>query len=239
MTGPLDRSRADAFILWFAYNPVVKQLTELSPLERMIQQQVVERGIRDERVLSALRSIPREKFFLRENLTEAYADRAAPIGHGQMISQPYMVALMTSRLDLRPEHKVLELGTGSGYQSAVLGRLAGQVYSIERVKPLLDDAFERLMELGIRNVHFRYGDGTLGWPEQSPFDRILITAGAPEVPRQLLLGQLLDGGLAVLPTGPEDDQMLVQVRRRGSELETTEVCPCRFVKLIGAEGWGK
>ena len=216
----------------------MKQLTELSPMERMIQQQVVERGIRDERLLAALRSVPREKFFLREAQQEAYADRAAPIGHGQMISQPYMVALMTHRLDLHPEHKVLELGTGSGYQTAILARLGGQVYSIERVKPLLDGAFERLMDLGIRNVHFRHGDGTLGWPQEAPFDRILITAGAPEVPRELLLAQLIDGGLAVLPIGPEDDQMLVEVRRRGDELLTTDVCPCRFVKLIGKEGWG-
>jgi protein-L-isoaspartate(D-aspartate) O-methyltransferase len=215
----------------------VKQLTEPSPLERMIQQQVVQRGIRDERVLNALRSVPRENFFLRESRGEAYADRAAPIGHGQMISQPYMVALMTWRLDAHPQHKVLELGTGSGYQTAILARLAGQVYSIERVKPLLDAAFERVLDLGLRNTHFRHGDGTAGWPDAAPFDRILITAGAPDVPRELLLGQLVDGGLAILPIGPEDDQMLVEVRRTGDTLTTTEICPCRFVKLIGQEGW--
>src|SRR5579864_3810714 len=150
------------------YNIGVKQLTELSPMERMIQQQVIERGIRDERVLAALRAVPRDKFFLRDARGEAYADKSAPIGHGQTISQPYMVALMTHRLNLRPEHKVLELGTGSGYQTAILGCLGGEIYSIERVKPLLDEAFERLMELGIRNVHLRYGDGTLGWPEAAP-----------------------------------------------------------------------
>ena len=203
----------------------------------MIQQQVVERGIRDDRVIGALRSVPRERFFPEESRDEAYADRAAPIGHGQMISQPYMVALMTARLDLRADHKVLELGTGSGYQTAILAKLAGEVYSIERVKPLLDEAFERLMELGLRNVHFRHGDGTLGWPQQAPFDRILITAGAPEVPRELLLNQLSDGGLAVVPIGPEDEQMLVEVRRAGSDLKATDICPCRFVKLIGKEGW--
>jgi len=219
------------------YNTGVNQLTETSPLERMIQQQVVQRGIRDERVLNALRSVPREKFFLRESRGEAYADRAAPIGHGQMISQPYMVALMTWRLDVHPEHKVLELGTGSGYQTAILARLAGQVYSIERVKPLLDEAFDRVLDLGLRNVRFRHGDGTVGWPEAAPFDRILITAGAPEVPREFLLSQLKDGGLAVLPIGPEDEQMLVAVRREGDELKTSEICPCRFVKLIGQEGW--
>ena len=210
-----------------------------SSLERMIQQQVVERGIRDERVLDALRSVPREQFFQEDSRHAAFADRAAPIGHGQMISQPYMVALMTQRLDLRPEHRVLELGTGSGYQTAILCRLAGEVYSVERVKPLLDAAFERVLALGLRNVHFRHGDGTLGWPEAAPFDRVLVTAGAPELPRNLLLSQLKDGGIAVLPVGPQDDQMLVEVRRQGDQLKTTDVCPCRFVKLIGQEGWEK
>jgi protein-L-isoaspartate(D-aspartate) O-methyltransferase len=206
-------------------------------LERMIQQQVVDRGITDARVLDALRAVPREKFFPQEQAGEAYADRAAPIGHGQTISQPYMVALMTQRLEVQPQHKVLEIGTGSGYQAAVLARLCNEVFSIERVKPLLDEAFERLGELGLRNVHFRLGDGTLGWPEAAPFDRILIAAGAPSLPQTLLREQLVDGGIAVLPIGPEDEQMLVSVRRQGDQLHTTDVCPCRFVKLIGNEGW--
>src|SRR5687767_4151022 len=216
-----------------------QQLVDWSPLERMIQQQVVERGIRDERVLEALRSVPRDRFFSEGAQGEAYADRAAPIGLGQSISQPYMVALMTHHLDVRPEHKVLELGTGSGYQTAILGRLAGQVYSIERLKPLLDGAFERVLSLGLRNVHFRHGDGTLGWPEQAPFDRVLIAAGAPVLPKQLLQTQLKDEGVAVLPVGPQDEQMLVEVRKHGNDLITTDVCPCRFVKLIGEEGWKK
>ncbi len=203
----------------------------------MIQQQVVERGITDERVIAAMRDIPRERFFRPDTKSEAYAGRATPIGHGQTISEPYIVALMTHRLDVKPEHKVLELGTGTGYQTAVLAKLAGQVYSVERVKALLDQAFERILDLGFRNVHFRHADGTLGWPEEAPFDRIIITAGAPEIPRELLLGQLKDGGLAVLPAGPEDDQMLLEVRREGSELKTTDICPCRFVKLIGKQGW--
>lgn len=210
---------------------------ETSSLERMIQQQVVERGIRDPRVLTALRSVPREQFFRKEMRREAFADRSAPIGHGQTISQPYIVALMTSRLDIGPEHRVLEIGTGSGYHTAVLAKLAHEVYSVERVKPLLDEAFERLYGLGIHNVHFRFGDGTLGWPEQAPFDRILIAAGAPKIPEELLREQLKDGGVAVLPYGPEDEQMMVEIRRQGDELTTTEVCPCRFVKLIGKEGW--
>jgi protein-L-isoaspartate(D-aspartate) O-methyltransferase len=214
-----------------------QQLAERTPLERMIQQQVVERGIRDERVLDALRNVPREKFFPDDAQKEAYADRAAPIGHGQSISQPYIVALMTHHLDVGPQHKVLELGTGSGYQTAILARLGGEVYSVERVKPLLDVAFERVLSLGHRNVHFRHGDGTLGWPEQAPFDRILIAAGAPVLPRAFLQSQLKDGGVAVLPYGPHEEQMLVEVRKRGGKLETTDICPCRFVKLIGEEGW--
>ena len=215
-----------------------QQLKDVSPLERMIQQQVVERGIRDERVLDALRKVPRDLFFPEENRRAAFADRAAPIGHGQMISQPYMVALMTQKLDAQPDHKVLELGTGSGYQAAVLAHLCADLYTVERVKPLLDVAFERLLSLGLRNVHFKFGDGTLGWPEMAPFDRILITAGAPEIPRALLQSQLKDGGFAVLPVGPHEEQMLVEVRREGNTLKTTDLgCPCRFVKLIGREGW--
>ena len=205
----------------------------------MIRQQIVERGIRDERVIEAMRAVPREKFFLADSRDTAYADRAAPIGHGQTISQPYMVALMTARLAVGPEHKVLEIGTGSGYQTAILCKLAREVYSVERVKPLLDEAFERLLSLEIRNVHFRFGDGTLGWPEAAPFDRVLIAAGAPKIPEALLKSQLADGGIAVLPVGPADQQTLVEVHRKGDLLETVDICACRFVKLIGSEGWSE
>jgi protein-L-isoaspartate(D-aspartate) O-methyltransferase len=215
-------------------NEVVETTTRL---EQMIRQQVIERGITDERVIGALRAVPREKFFIDDLAEEAYADRAAPIGHGQTISQPYMVALMTERLDVRSEHKVLEIGTGSGYHTAVLSRLAREIYSVERVKPLLDAAWSRLSDLGIRNAHFKFADGTLGWAEHAPFDRILIAAGAPNIPQKLLLEQLADGGRAVLPIGPDDEQMLVVVQRDGNKLHSTDVCPCRFVKLIGAAGW--
>jgi protein-L-isoaspartate(D-aspartate) O-methyltransferase len=215
----------------------MNDLKESTRQETMIQQQVVERGIRDPRVLEALRSVQREKFFPPGSKDEAYADRPAPIGHGQTISQPYIVALMTQRLDVGPTDKVLEIGTGSGYQTAILANLAGDVYTIERLKPLLDIAWERLMEMNIRNVHFRHGDGTQGWPEERPFDRVLITAGAPHVPEQLLLGQLRDGGIAILPVGPHEEQMLVEVRRTGDRLVSKEICPCRFVKLIGTQGW--
>ena len=212
---------------------------ELSPLEWMIRTQVVDRGIDDAHVVEAMRHVPRDKFFKAGSTELAYADQAAPIGHGQTISQPYMVALMTHKLDLRPNHKVLEIGTGSGYQTAILARLAGEVYSVERVKPLLDEAFERLLDLGYRNVHFKFGDGSAGWGDQAPFDRVIIAAGAPKLPKKLLLSQLKDGGKAVLPVGPHDEQMLVEVTKTGNDLVTKDVCACRFVKLIGEEGWGK
>jgi len=209
----------------------------MTPQEQMIRQQIIERGIKDERVIAGLRAIPRERFFLSDSKEAAYADRAASIGHDQTISQPYMVALMTARLQVSPEQKVLEIGTGSGYQTAILCKLAREVYSIERIKPLLDEAFERLLSLEIRNVHFRFGDGTRGWPEAAPFDRILIAAGAPKLPEAFLKSQLTDGGIAVLPVGPADEQMLIEVVRDGDKLISSDICACRFVKLIGAEGW--
>jgi protein-L-isoaspartate(D-aspartate) O-methyltransferase len=203
----------------------------------MIREQIIDRGIRDYRVIGAMRSIPREKFFLPDSRDAAFADRASPIGHGQTISQPYMVALMTERLNVQPDHRVLEIGTGSGYHTAVLAKLAQQVFTVERLKPLLDEAWEKLMSLEIRNVQFRFGDGSLGWPEHAPFDRILIGAGAPRTPESLLMNQLADGGVAVLPIGEDDEQTLAEIRRRGNRLETTGICLCRFVKLIGQEGW--
>jgi protein-L-isoaspartate(D-aspartate) O-methyltransferase len=216
---------------------VDQEVLKSSALERMLQQQIVERGIKDPRLLDAMRQFPRELFFPDDVRHQAYADGSAPIGHGQTISQPYIVALMTNRLDVRPSDRVLELGTGSGYQTAILAKLASEVFTIERVKPLLDSAFERLSSFGIRSVHYRYGDGTLGWPENAPFDRILITAGAPAIPDALLRSQLKDGGIAVLPVGESEDQMLMEVRRRGDDFSATNICPCRFVKLIGQEGW--
>ena len=148
----------------------MNKIRELSPLEWMIRTQVVDRGIDDAHVVEAMRHVPRDKFFKAGSTELAYADQASPIGHGQTISQPYIVALMTHRLELRPGLRVLEIGTGSGYQTAVLARLAGEVWSVERVKPLLDEAFERLMDLGLRNVHLRFGDGTIGWREYAPYD---------------------------------------------------------------------
>jgi protein-L-isoaspartate(D-aspartate) O-methyltransferase len=217
----------------------MNQVGEMNPRDLMIRQQIIERGIRDERVIAAMRAVPREKFFQADSRETAYADRAAPIGHGQTISQPYMVALMSSHLQIAADHKILEIGTGSGYHTAILCKLAREVYSVERVKPLLDEAFERLLSLEIRNVHFRFGDGTLGWPQAAPFDRILIAAGAPKIPETLLKSQLADGGIAVLPIGPADEQTLVEVHRVGENLVSSEICACRFVKLIGDEGWAE
>jgi protein-L-isoaspartate(D-aspartate) O-methyltransferase len=217
----------------------MNDLKEALRQETMIQQQVIDRGIRDERVLAALRSISRDKFFPARSKDEAFADRAAPIGLGQTISQPYIVALMTQRLNIQPADKVLEIGTGSGYQTAILAHLAGEVFTIERLKPLLDPAWERVMELSLRNVHFRHGDGTLGWEEAAPFDRILITAAAPRILDHLLIEQLRDGGVAVLPVGASEEQMLVEVRREGDMLASKNICPCRFVRLIGQQGWAQ
>ncbi len=210
-----------------------------SPQEEMIRQQIVARGIENPAVLAALRAVPRELFFEREQRVEAFADQPSPIGLGQTISQPYIVALMTDRLEVGPGHRVLEVGTGSGYQTALLARLASQVYTIERHKPLLDKAWERLMRLDLRNVRFKHGDGSVGWPEAGPFDRVLISAGAPALPEALLKEHLVDGGLAVLPVGPMDRQILVRVRRKGSGLESTDICRCRFVKLIGKFAWAE
>jgi protein-L-isoaspartate(D-aspartate) O-methyltransferase len=215
----------------------LKDATPRQRQETMIQQQVVERGIRDARVLGAMRAVPRDRFVPTDHCNQAFADRPADIGHGQTISQPYIVALMSHRLALTGTERVLEIGTGSGYQTAVLAQLAGEVYTVERIKPLLDAAWDRLMGLGIRSVHFRHSDGGAGWPEAAPFDRVLITAGAPALPERLLLDQLAEDGIAVLPIGPADRQMLVEVRRRGGRLLSTDICPCRFVKLIGKEGW--
>jgi protein-L-isoaspartate(D-aspartate) O-methyltransferase len=211
-------------------------LRDASAQLQMIRK-IMDYGIRDERVLAAMRAVPRDRFVPEDQKPQAFADKALPIGHGQTISQPYMVAIMSHRLDVQPDHKVLEIGTGSGYQAAVLAQLAKVVWTIERLKPLLDDAFHRLGDLGIRNVKFKLGDGTAGWAEQAPFDRILIAAGAPEMPRELLLSHLKDGGLAMVPIGPRDEQTLLGVRRRGNDLLTEEILPCKFVPLIGKEGW--
>lgn len=193
-------------------------------------------GIRDERVLGRIASVPRHRFVPDDLQSHAYADTALGIGLGQTISQPYIVALMTEAARLTPDANVLEIGTGSGYQAAILCGLCRRLVTIERLAPLAESARERLAELGCDNVECLVGDGTLGWPADAPYDAILVTAGAPSVP-ELLLEQLADGGRLVLPVGPEAAQSLLVYERHGDQFRSRKLCDCRFVKLIGRAGW--
>jgi protein-L-isoaspartate(D-aspartate) O-methyltransferase len=202
----------------------------------MAANQLEARGIRNPRVLEAMQRVPRH-LFVPENIRDrAYDDCPLPIGEGQTISQPFMVAWMTELLDPGEEDRVLEIGTGSGYQTAVLCELAGEVFSIEQHASLAREAERRLRDLGYDNFHIRVGDGTLGWPEEAPFDGIMVTAGAPSIPEPLL-EQLADGGKLVIPVGPSGMQMLTAVTRRGGEFETREEGTCVFVPLVGKHGW--
>lgn len=202
----------------------------------MVEGQLCRRGIHDPRVLEAMRRIPRHQFVSPEYQSEAYEDRPLPIGEGQTISQPYMVAIMTQSLDLKGSEKVLEIGTGSGYQTALLAELAKSVYTIERIPSLAARAEKVLREMGYQNIFFRTGDGTRGWPEEAPFDGIIVTAGAPEVPRTLR-SQLADGGRLVIPVGPRYSQMLYKVIRQGHQFIEEDITGCVFVPLLGAFGW--
>jgi protein-L-isoaspartate(D-aspartate) O-methyltransferase len=204
---------------------------------RMVRTQIRGRGVTSPRVLDALGSVPRERFLPEALRSQAYADQALSIGHHQTISQPYMVAVMTDALDLRGGERVLEVGTGSGYQTAVLAELAAHVWSVERIAELAQDASDRLVALGYGGVRIRAGDGTLGWPEEAPFDAILVTAGAPAPPPSLLAQLSDDGGVLVAPVGDRGSQRLVHVRRRDGAFTTTPLVACRFVLLLGEEGW--
>ncbi len=189
-------------------------------------------GVTDTAVLAAIERIPREDFVSEAFHDQAYEDKALPIGQGQTISQPQIVALMTQALEVTPRHKVLEIGTGSGYQTAVLARLARRVYTVERHAPLLKEAEARFAALRISNITAIAGDGMKGWPAQSPFDRIIVTAAAPELP-EILLDQLVLGGIMVLPLGPErGDQELIKLKRGEGEIETEKLCDVRFVPLL-------
>ncbi len=203
---------------------------------KMIRQQIADRGVRDPRVLEAMLRVPRHLFVPEEIRYRAYDDCPLPIGEGQTISQPYMVAWMTELLELRGTERVLEIGTGSGYQAAVLCELAGEVYSIELHPRLAREAEGRLRALGYANFSIRAGDGTLGWPEKAPFDGIMVTAGSPSVP-QPLLEQLAEGGRLVIPVGSTGMQMLTLVRRKENRFLTTEEGSCIFVPLVGKHGW--
>jgi protein-L-isoaspartate(D-aspartate) O-methyltransferase len=199
--------------------------------ERMVKDQIEARDVRDPRTLAAMRKVPRHLFVPEESRRLAYEDHPLPIGHGQTISQPYIVAFMTEALGLGGGETVLEVGTGSGYQAAVLAEIAAKVYSIEIVEPLAREAAERLARLGHRNVEVRAGDGYLGWPEAAPFDGIMVTAAAPQIPEPLKQ-QLKDGGRLVIPVG-DDYQELIVVTRRGNRYEERSVLPVRFVPMTG------
>ncbi len=204
--------------------------------ERMVARQLQARGIADPRVLVAMTHVPRHRFLPKTLWDEAYADHPLPIGEGQTISQPYIVALMTQALVLRGEEKVLEIGTGSGYQTAILAELSRRVVTIERSASLSQAAEERLHRLGYETIELRVGDGTLGAPDEAPFDRILATGSLPRIP-QSLLAQLEEGGALVLPVGERSLQELVSVTRREGSYTQARLGPCAFVPLIGEEGW--
>jgi protein-L-isoaspartate(D-aspartate) O-methyltransferase len=204
--------------------------------ERMVEEQVAARGVSDPRVLAAMRRVPRH-LFVEEALRDgAYADHPLPIGDGQTISQPFMVGRMTELLRLDGTEKVLEIGTGSGYQAAVLGELCARVCTIERIPRLAKRARDVLERLGYSNVWVRVANGTLGWPDEAPFDRILVTAGGPHVPPPLF-EQLAEGGSMVMPVGEATTQVLQVIDKRGGEMHTTEHSGCVFVKLVGKYAW--
>ncbi len=203
--------------------------------EWMVEQQLVRRGVSDERVLQAMHETPRHLFMPQAQRSRAYADRPLSIGHGQTISQPYIVALMTSLMELTGKEKVLEIGAGSGYQAAILSQVAGQVHSIERVQELAAAARTRLADLGYDNVQVIHGDGGLGIPEQAPFDAIMLTAAAPEIPPPLYR-QVKDGGIMVSPVGSRYEQVLIRLRRIGDQWKQETLTPVIFVPLTGKYG---
>jgi protein-L-isoaspartate(D-aspartate) O-methyltransferase len=203
----------------------------------MVRLQLETRDIRDARVLSAMRRVPRHLFVPPGSRAAAYEDHPIPIGHSQTISQPYIVAFMTEALELRGKERVLEIGTGSGYQTAILAELCAEVFTVERVPELAERARGILSELGYDNVSVRTGDGSEGWPERAPFDAIIVTAAAPEVP-PMLRGQMVDNGLLVLPVGDiRGSQELVVVRRIGASTSVRQSIGCRFVPLLGRGGF--
>jgi protein-L-isoaspartate(D-aspartate) O-methyltransferase len=201
---------------------------------RMVEQQLRARDITDARVLDAMGRVPRHLFVPEPNRAAAYGDHPLPIGHEQTISQPYIVAFMTQALEVGPGHRVLEIGTGSGYQAAVLAELAGQVYTIEIVPPLADRARRTLRDLGYRNIEVRTGNGYEGWPEHAPYDRIMVTAAPDHVP-PALVEQLKVGGLMAIPVGTDVQELRI-MRRTASGMETITTLPVRFVPMTGRRG---
>lgn len=202
----------------------------------MVETQIIERGIRDKRVIEVMKKVPRHLFVPEDIIDSAYDDRALPIGYGQTISQPYIVALMTELLELKGDEKVLEIGTGSGYQAAILSELAKEVHTIERIEPLATAAKKRFENLGIQNVKVYIKDGTEGIPEEAPFDRIIITAATPDIPEPLIK-QLKEEGIIVAPVGERYSQYMLKAIKRDNELERHYLIPVAFVPLIGKYGW--
>ncbi len=206
--------------------------------KRMVEEQLMPRGIKDPRVLNAFYKIERHKFIPENLRSSAYADFPLPIGEGQTISQPYIVALMTECLNVTQEDKVLEIGTGSGYQAAILAELAKEVYSIERFETLAKRSEILLKELGYTNIKIKVSDGTLGWEEAAPFDKIMITAASPKIPLPLI-EQLKENGKLILPLGESFSQVLTLVKKKEGKLESMDVCGCVFVPLVGKHGYSK
>jgi protein-L-isoaspartate(D-aspartate) O-methyltransferase len=204
--------------------------------EAMVRDQLIARGIRDARVLAAFRKVERERFIPDVAPDLAYEDHPISIGCSQTISQPYIVARMLECLALKPKDRALEIGTGSGYQTALLAELCREVVSIERIPELAEAARAQLREMGYANVEMVVADGTLGWPEQAPYDAIVVSAAAPHVP-QPLLDQLAEGGRMVIPVGGMSGQNLCLVQRKGRSIKMKSICGCVFVRLIGKEGW--
>ena len=215
----------------FGDNPTTKQQRA-----RMVEEQLKARGLVEERLVAAFGKVPRHLFVPEELRSDAYADHPLPIGASQTISQPYIVALMISRLRLQGHERVLEIGTGSGYQTAILAELALEVFSVERLEQLLFPARARLEELGYFNVHLRTSNGSLGWAEHAPYDAVLVSAAAPKIPTPLL-EQLADHGRMVLPIGPQQGQMLVEVEKRAGIIHQQDIASCVFVPLLGQYGW--
>jgi protein-L-isoaspartate(D-aspartate) O-methyltransferase len=226
------------FLIFLAECTDGKRVNELEPKgdframrEKMVESQIKSRGVRDPRVLSAMLKVERHLFVPKEFQNSAYSDQPVPIGEGQTISQPYIVALMTELLELKGGERVLEVGTGSGYQAAILAELAGEVYTIEIVEKLASSARKVLLELGYQNVKVKAGDGYLGWPEAAPFDAIIITCAPDHIPKPLL-DQLKEGGRMVVPVGTYSQELKKIVKRYG-RIETTDVIPVIFVPMTG------
>jgi protein-L-isoaspartate(D-aspartate) O-methyltransferase len=202
----------------------------------MVEHQLIPRGISGASVLEAMKKVERHKFVPEEFLDSAYGDHPLPIGNGQTISQPYIVALMTETLGLTGKEKVLEIGTGSGYQTAILAELSAMVYSVERIAPLAERASRILAELGYKNIEIDVSDGSLGWDKHAPYDAVIVTASCPEKPKTLL-NQLADGGRLAAPIGGTFGQVLTLFEKKKETITAREVCGCVFVPLVGKEGW--